>query len=51
MKKEIVLERFLTQRPQPFKVASSNIQLQGVVLRIDDSGKCQELTTLRLSLK
>jgi len=51
MKKEIVLERFLSQRPQPFKVAAANIQLQGLVLNIDARGKCQELTRLRLSLK
>jgi len=34
MKKEIILERFLSQRPQPFKVASQNIQLQGVIFEI-----------------
>jgi metallophosphoesterase (TIGR00282 family) len=51
MKKEIILERFLTQRPQPFKVAAQNIQLQGVVLKIDGQGHCQELTRLHLPLK
>jgi metallophosphoesterase (TIGR00282 family) len=51
MKKEIILERFLTQRPQPFKVAAQNIQLQGVVLKIDPQGRCQELTRLHLPLK
>jgi 2',3'-cyclic-nucleotide 2'-phosphodiesterase len=51
MKKEIVLERFLTQRPQPFKVAAQNIQLQGLVLSIDPQGKCTNLTRLRLNLK
>ena len=51
MKKEIILERFLSQRPQPFKVAAQNIQLQGVVLKIDGQGHCQELTRLHLPLK
>ncbi len=51
MKKEIILERFLTQLPQPFKVAAGNIQLQGVTLNIDSSGRCLEITRLRLPLK
>ena len=38
MKREIILERFLTQRPQPFRVATQNMQLQGVVLKIDAPG-------------
>jgi hypothetical protein len=51
MKKEIILERFLSQLPQPFKVASGNIQLQGVVLGIDSGGRCRELERLQVSLK
>jgi metallophosphoesterase (TIGR00282 family) len=51
MKKEIILERFLSQRPQPFKVAAQNIQLQGVILKIDSQGRCQELTRLHLPLQ
>ena len=51
MKTEIILERFLTQRPQPFKVASQNIQLQGVVLKFDSQGRCQEITRIREGLK
>jgi metallophosphoesterase (TIGR00282 family) len=51
MKKEIILERFLSQRPQPFKVASQNIQLQGVVLKLDSQGRCLELHRLQLPLK
>lgn len=51
MKKEIILERFLSQRPQPFKVATANIQLQGVVLKIDSQGRCQELHRLRIPVK
>jgi len=51
MKTEVILERFLTQRPQPFKVASQNIQIQGVVLKFDDQGRCQEIIRLQEELK
>jgi hypothetical protein len=51
MKKEVILERFLTMRPQSFKVASQNLQLQGVVLEIDSQGRCRGITRLRLPLK
>jgi metallophosphoesterase (TIGR00282 family) len=51
MKTEVILERFLTQRPQPFKVASQNIQLQGVVLKIDPRGRCQEITRIQEGFK
>ncbi len=51
MKTEIILERFLTQRPQPFKVASQNIQLQGVVLKFDGDGHAQEIIRVQEGLK
>jgi calcineurin-like phosphoesterase len=51
MKREIILERFLTQRPQPFRVATQNMQLQGVVLKIDARGRCQEVNRVQLRLK
>jgi calcineurin-like phosphoesterase len=51
MKREIILERFLTQRPQPFRVATQNMQLQGVVLKIDPRGRCQEVLRVQLPLK
>jgi metallophosphoesterase (TIGR00282 family) len=51
MKREIILERFLTQRPQPFKVATQNLQLQGVVLDIDPQGRCRQVTRVILPLK
>jgi 2',3'-cyclic-nucleotide 2'-phosphodiesterase len=51
MKREIILERFLTQRPQPFRVATQNMQLQGVVLKIGPQGRCQEVHRVQLSLK
>ncbi len=51
MKKEIILERFLTQRPQPFKVASANIQLQGVLLEVEDNGRCRGITRIQEGIK
>jgi len=51
MKKEIILERFLSQLPQPFKVATQNIQLQGVMVKIDSQGRCQEISRVHLPLK
>jgi metallophosphoesterase (TIGR00282 family) len=51
MKREIILERFLTQRPQPFKVATQNLQLQGVVLKMDEQGRCREVRRVQLPLK
>jgi 2',3'-cyclic-nucleotide 2'-phosphodiesterase len=51
MKREIIMERFLTQRPQPFKVATQNMQLQGVVLNIDPQGPCREVIRVQLHLK
>jgi calcineurin-like phosphoesterase len=51
MKREIILERFLTQRPQPFRVATQNMQLQGVVVKIDMQGRCQEVNRVQMRLK
>jgi hypothetical protein len=51
MNREIIMERFLTQRPHPFKVATQNLQLQGVVLKIDAGGRCQEITRVMMPLK
>jgi metallophosphoesterase (TIGR00282 family) len=51
MNREIIVERFLTQRPHPFKVATQNLQLQGVVLKIDAGGRCQEITRVVMPLK
>jgi metallophosphoesterase (TIGR00282 family) len=51
MKTEVILERFLSQRPQPFKVASHNIQLQGVVLKFDGAGHAREIIRVQEGLK
>lgn len=51
MKKEIILERFLSQRPQPFKVAAAQVQLQGVLLELTDDGRCRAITRIQEALK
>ncbi len=51
MRREIILERFWSQLPQPFKVATQNIQLQGVLLNIDSEGRCREIQGLQVGLK
>lgn len=51
MKKEVILERFLSQRPQPFKVATQDIQLQGVLLQVDATGRCQEISRVQMALR
>jgi metallophosphoesterase (TIGR00282 family) len=51
MDRQVIIERFLSQLPQKFKVASQNIQLQGVVLNIDEKGKCRELIRIQMNLK
>jgi len=45
-KKEIVVQAFLTGMPARFEVATGNVQLQGVVIEIDDSGKAKSITRL-----
>jgi metallophosphoesterase (TIGR00282 family) len=51
MNREIILTRFLTQRPHPFKVATQNLQLQGVVLKMDANGRCREIARVMMPLK
>jgi metallophosphoesterase (TIGR00282 family) len=51
MNREIIQARFLTQRPHPFKVATQNLQLQGVVLKIGADGRCREIIRVMMPLK
>ena len=39
VKKELVLERFLTQMPVRFEIASGNVWLEGVLLELGDDGR------------
>jgi len=50
MERKVILERFLTHMPQKFKVASHNVQLQGVVLNISPEGKCEGLTRIQMAV-
>ncbi len=51
MDRQVILTRFLTQLPQKFKVASQNIQLQGVVLDVAEDGRCREMVRIQLPLQ
>ena len=51
MKTEVILQRFLTQMPVPFKVASQDIQLQGVVVSLNEAGRCREMAAIQAPLK
>lgn len=48
IKKELSIERFLTQRPNQYEVAKNLVYLQGVVLDIDEgTGKARGITRVR----
>ena len=44
---EDVLKRFLTSIPVKFEIASDNIQLQGAIVEIDDSGKARSILRIQ----
>jgi len=49
VKKEIIIERFLTQLPHRFEVATGDVKLCGVVVDIDDaSGKAVSIERVQL---
>ncbi len=51
IRKQVALERLLTQIPWKFDVANENIELQGVVLDIDErTGKSQTIQRIRIPL-
>lgn len=51
-KKEKIIERYLTGMPTRFEVATSDIQLQGVVLDIDEkTGKANSIERLQRKVK
>jgi metallophosphoesterase (TIGR00282 family) len=48
IKKELSIERFLTQRPTHYEVAKNQVYLQGVVIDIDEAtGKGRSITRIR----
>lgn len=43
VKKETIIERFLTQMPARFDPASGDVWLEGVLIRLGDNGKAQSI--------
>lgn len=51
IRKEVALERFLTQIPWKFDVATEDVQLQGVVVEVDSrTGKSMSIKRIRVPL-
>jgi calcineurin-like phosphoesterase len=52
IRKEIALERLLTQIPWKFDVAKEEIELQGVVIDVDSkTGKSENIQRIKVPLK
>ncbi len=52
VKKDVIIERFLTQMPNKFDVANGDIRMQGVVLDIDPiTGKANSIERISIKLK
>jgi len=52
IRKDDILERFLTQIPNKFNVAKDDVRLQGVVIDVDEkSGKARRIERLTVNLK
>jgi calcineurin-like phosphoesterase len=48
LRKEPAIERFLTQRPSPFEIASGDVRLQGAIVDIDDaSGRARSIVRVQ----
>ena len=48
MEREIILERFLTQMPARFQVASGPVQLNGVLIATDGDGRARSIQRLQI---
>ncbi len=52
IKKEAIIERFLTQMPNRFEVARDDIRMQGVIVNIDSAtGKANSIERISIRLK
>ena len=52
IKKEAIIERFLTQMPNKFDLAKDDIRMQGVIVNIDSaSGKANSIERISVKLK
>lgn len=48
IRKEIIIERFLTKMPAKFEVAAKNVELQGAIVTIDaKSGKAEKIVRIK----
>lgn len=51
IRKDVVLERFLTQVPNKFVVAKDDVRLQGIIIDIDEaSGRARDIQRLTVNL-
>lgn len=50
VKKEIIIQRFLTQLPIRFEVATKKVELQGVIVSVDDGGRAERIERIKASL-
>ena len=51
IRKEVALERFLTQVPVPFDIATDEIELQGVMIEIESgAGRATDIQRIRAPL-
>jgi len=46
VKKELVIKRFMVDEKQIFEVADNPAKIHGVVVELDDKGKCKKLSSL-----
>lgn len=51
IRKEIILERFITQMPVRFEVASKGVELQGVLLEVFHDGKAKAIERIKAPLE
>lgn len=52
VKKEVVIERFLTQMPNKFELAKNDIRMQGVIVEVDfTSGRARSIERVSVKLK
>jgi len=52
IKKETIIERFITQMPNKFELAKDDIRLQGVIVGVDSSsGKANSIERVSVKLK
>jgi len=52
IRKEAIIERFLTQMPNKFDLAKDYLRMQGVIMDIDvDSGKAKSIDRISVKLK